>query len=634
MIQKLRIQARRALCGILVALLITSIPTAISSAAPAATGTAAKPAATATAEQAEDKKKAGGDAGDGVAVAAKPTVGVAASAPAASLSVATEDDAPAEELSVEPAKPDTTETKPEEKTANTEQAAVEATAAEPATPSDDDPDTTVAVQNNTDSQAVSGDATVKNTGDGGNATSGNAGAKATVVTVVGSSTGLGGGTHTAFVRDIYGDVQENLLIDPSTLAPVNGTGVTTLHNPTQSSVSLIDIENNVNLSALSGDASVLDNGDGGDATTGDANALATILNIVSSSIGARNSFLGVINIHGNLQGDIQVPESFVDSLVAGNGNQTAAATTDGGPAPESKSKINIANNVSLSAISGNADVLDNGDGGDATTGNATTDLRVYNLTGQQVIAKNSLLVFVNVMGEWVGMIVPAPAGSTSATLGGGVREASSQIPGGHDSTVNITNNVDVRARSGDATVARNGDGGDATSGNAFAGANILNLVHSSFNLDDWFGALFINVMGRWLGNFDIVGRGGAGSGGVPVQPQTGTTGNPAAEAVRAVKVYQFAGDTSFKPAPRRTSPVQATNDTQGTLQVARTEAAINPTAAVTRQSGEVLGDSDQLPALPQTLGVPDNVSFATMIAGMTLMAILATLAIRRFRATG
>jgi len=42
----------------------------------------------------------------------------------------------------------------------------------------------------------------------------------------------------------------------------------------------------------------------GSATTGDAAAIANIVNVINSIIGAGQSFIGTININGNLDGEI------------------------------------------------------------------------------------------------------------------------------------------------------------------------------------------------------------------------------------------------------------------------------------------------------------------------------------------
>jgi hypothetical protein len=166
----------------------------------------------------------------------------------------------------------------------------------------------------------------------------------------------------------------------------------------------------------------------------------------------------------------------------------------------------IVNNVALAAKSGSAAVLGNTSAGNATTGSADTNVVIFNLSGHAVIAKDSLLVFVNVLGKWIGVIVDAPTGATSALIGNGVVSDTATQP---DLTVSaqttnvITNTITLAAQSGDATVQNNTLAGNAKTGSASASANIANIVGSQLGLSQWFGVLFINVFGSWTGSFGI-----------------------------------------------------------------------------------------------------------------------------------
>lgn len=647
MTRHIRSYARSVLSIMLVAVLLGAYPlttSGIASAQSAGQTTASQQGQSAPAEDTATPQAAIGGKGNettSAVAAANPTMTVSDAAPAGTVNNAPagqttptltvgQDDAAAQ--------PDTAQ---QSEAATTQAATSQQAATDTGGGSGDGPTTTATaaaptvtttqtttIRNDSDAAAASGDAAVTDNYTAGDAGSGNATADTTLVNVVGSATGLGGGTHTTFTRDIYGDVQGNLLIDPATLKPVNGTSSVTLANPTQNSLSLVDIENNVNLAATSGNANVINNYLAGDATTGDAAALANIVNIVSSSVGAQNSFVGVVNIHGNLRGDILVPRSFIDELIASNA-ASPATTGEGAGGGTLTSNINIVDNVNLNAISGNATVAGNYQAGDATSGDAATSLTVFNLTGQQVIAKNSLLVFVNVMGKWVGMIVDAPAGATAAALGGGVESATTHAgaAGDHAQTVNIRNNITANAQSGHATVAGNRTAGDASTGDASAGANILNLVHSSFDLGDWFGALFINVLGTWTGDFDVAGPHGEGTG-TPIPPAAG--GRPAGlpeNAVRAVKVYQFATDAGFTPDPPSDAAPAAP-----AIEVSRADPAITPAAA---HSGAILGTATSTPdGLPEVLAANDTVSLITLVAGLALLATVVTVVIRRYRADG
>ena len=115
---------------------------------------------------------------------------------------------------------------------------------------------------------------------------------------------------------------------------------------------------------------------GGDAESGDANALVNILNLINSGISAGDSFLGVININGNFNGDILLPEKLLLKLIqlvrvlntiTENQTNTINATI-----VDNKS---ILNNTDLRAESGQADVSSNTNAGSATTGQANTKIK-------------------------------------------------------------------------------------------------------------------------------------------------------------------------------------------------------------------------------------------------------------------
>ena len=468
-----------------------------------------------------------------------------------------------------------------------------------------------AVKNTVDGSATSGDASVHDNYKAGNATSGSSNATATIVNAVNSSSSLGNdGNYTYYNQNIDAGqtMQGNILIDPSSLTPVSG--IPAQNGTIQNTSSMADILNNIILNAASGDATVSDNHQAGNATSGDATAIANIINLVNSQIGAKQTFLGVINIYGNLEGDILVPNSFVDSLM----DTTAAAA---GNSSAHTSNTTVTNNVETNATSGDATVKDNYQAGNATSGDATTSLTVFNLTGQQVIAKNSLLVFVNVLGKWVGMIVNQPGATTAALTGGVSSSTGAGAVGSNDSQsvsdTTITNNIKVNATSGDATVKDNYQAGNATSGKAQAGANILNMTNTSFAMDDWFGVLFINVLGTWLGSFGI---------DTPAVP-TNSDGTPSEPIVREVKAFRLDEPATFTPKAPATS---TSNRTPSITPVSATEPTPPETTATSR--GNVLGDSTTTPS--SAVARFDVISLVMVVIALTGLLAAGSWTVRRF----
>lgn len=365
--------------------------------------------------------------------------------------------------------------------------------------------TTNTIGNTIGATSTSGNANVTSNTQAGNATTGTAAATTTLTNIVNTTTNGGAGAPATFTSNINGNVNGDIVLYPMIMAAMLGAAGGTSTNTatttnTQNLSNTTGVTNDASLSAASGNATVANNTTAGNATSGNASAVGNIINMINSAIATGSSFIGTINIYGNLNGDILVSPGFVPSLIAAN-NTTNTVTANANLSDTQT----ITNNVKLGATSGTATVADNTNAGSATTGDAKTNLVLLNLTGHQVVAKDSLLVFVNVLGTWVGLIVDATPGATSAALGDGVTtnttNATANLNASNDTT--ITNNLTLNAASGNATVAHNTTGGNATTGNATASANILNISQSNFGLSGWFGILFINVFGSWLGSFGV-----------------------------------------------------------------------------------------------------------------------------------
>lgn len=387
------------------------------------------------------------------------------------------------------------------------------------------------ISNSIYSTARSGDVDVTQNTVAGNALSGNASAIANIINILQSSWGPGGsGNISTFVANIDGDVVGDLMIDPGqltnqSLAVANGPDSDVKVNVENNG----NINNDIQLTAQTGNASVNNNTLAGSAQSGNATAMANVINVINSTIASGQSFFGVLNINGNFDGDILMPPNILDYLLASSTPKTTISVPSSQLAADLTNNQSINNNLSTSAVSGQANVTNNTSAGNATSGDATTDVTILNLTGSNIIASNSLLVFVNVLGEWVGLIVNTPAGSNSAAYAGG-NITNAPLSNAHDADVDITNNstinnnINVSARSGDATVNKNTEAGDAISGDAKAGINLLNIMNSNLALSDWFGVLFINVLGSWHGSFGINTAAG-GSSVSPSDPENNAAPN-------------------------------------------------------------------------------------------------------------
>lgn len=415
-----------------------------------------------------------------------------------------------------------------------------------------------AISNNLTSTALSGDATILGNTFAGSAATGDALAVATVINLLQSASSFGGGSVGTFTLNLQGDQTGDVLLNPNALGQLAvSQAVSPISSLTVNSQSNGSINNNVSVGAGSGSALVAENSAAGNASSGDANAVANIINVLNSAIGAGQSFVGTINILGNLDGDILLPQGLL-SLLATNAPNSAVTATNTGSSHATASIDNnsaILNNVLANAITGDATIANNTSAGNATSGNALSNITVLNMTGSEVIGANNLLVFVNVLGKWVGMIVNAP-GATAASLGGGITQntthaTSTDINASSNNT--ITNDINVNAASGDATIANNTSAGNATTGDATSSVNLANFINTHLSLSEWFGVLFINVFGSWTGWF---GQDTA-AGTKATSSQSTTT---AQSSKPAVVVYQFTPAGTNDSGTQRYALVPASED--------------------------------------------------------------------------
>jgi len=454
-----------------------------------------------------------------------------------------------------------------------------------------------AISNTINQSAKTGNATVSLNTTGGSALSGNATDMVNVLNLLMSSAAPLQNNLATFTQNVYGDVQGDIMIDPSQIPTGSSLGTSSQPNLTINTQANGQINNDINLAAASGDATVSHNTTAGSATTGNADAVANIMNVINSVIGTGSAFMGTVNIYGNLDGDILMPPDTLSALLASS--STPTVTTQGPNSPVNSDGSNtlnatlnqdssINNTVNLTASTGSASVTNNTTAGNATTGDASTNLTVLNLTGQQVIGKDALLVFVNVLGKWVGMIVNAPSGSTSAALGGGISTAGPNSPVNttgdtttnlnYDATNSINNNIYANSKSGNALVSTNTTAGSATSGNATASVNLLNISASSLNLSNWLGILFINVFGSWNGSFGI----DTAAGNKPVTNDS-SNNTQVASAVKSVKVFSFvpkggaANNYSLSPVASAENPSGGTTNHSTVLSAINTK----PKSAIT-----------------------------------------------------
>lgn len=516
----------------------------------------------------------------------------------------------------------------------------------------------VNVINSIQSSAQSGNVNADDNTQVGNAVTGAATVIANLINLLSSAWSWSSGQLTMFVDNILGNQTGDINLNPvqattsgggqlgssaSVAGPTgsDSTNSATANGDTSLTVNAqttAGITNNVDLAAASGNVDANGNTAVGNISTGDATAEVNIINLINSLISSGSSFFGILNIFGNLNGDILFPSGFLNgALPSGtDGAATAAvsntsadstntATADNSTSTDVANKVSnvVANNVTTTATSGSAEAGANTTLGNIATGAVNTTQSLFNLANTSIMGDNAVLVVVNVLGHWIGKIMSLPAGSgdstqsalltdnaqTSANVGNtGVGSANTATANdGTDVLANqsvagtITNNVNVNAQSGNASVNQNTEVGDVSTGAAKAVSSVANIVNTVLNVKHWFGVLIINVFGDWTGdvNNDTAAGNAPGKGSVTSTAQPATTTGPVTLAV----------------AFRQTAPQSVSSDTFGS----GGDSSVSATAA----QPLVLGDSIVQPIAVPTADLA-KVSQSNLVleiaAGLLLLA--------------
>lgn len=479
------------------------------------------------------------------------------------------------------------------------------------------------------SAASSGNVNATSNTSAGNAASGTASVLANVINLLASAWSWANGDLSFFTQNI-GNHTGDITLQPTAstgtgggqlgvTASTNGTGPGSTNQTGIDNTNTLDVNakssgsitNNIDVAAQSGNATAQANTSAGNVTTGNALAQVNIVNLINSFISSGSSFFGVLNIMGNLNGDILFPTGFLDSLLP-SGTSGGAGVTNNLTGPDSTNQTGISNtnnaninntantgitnNINNTAASGSATVDKNTQAGNASTGAATTANSLFNLANSSIFGDNAVLVIVNVMGRWVGRIMSLPGGQTeSALLTGGAQvsnnatgpDSSNQanIANSNNANINneangtITNNVNVHAQSGDATATSNTKTGDVSTGEAKAATSMANIVNSALNVKHWFGVLVINVFGEWTGAVNEDTAAGNASQG-PNTQQSGVS-NDASLVTRVTEAL-----TGGQAGPGVTGGGQGTRGTTATSH-AGTQ-AIADVATVGGAAGSVL----------------------------------------------
>lgn len=256
-----------------------------------------------------------------------------------------------------------------------------------------------------------------------------------------------------------------------------------------------DVENSALASANTG-ANSIENADGPAVIeTGNANAVAGVINLINTNIVGDNWLLAIINILGNWTGDLIVPGEGL-LFTSNSGMQF-------GQVMNVNEAVNVENNVSAEAGTGN-NSISGADSASISTGEASAKASAFNLVNTNIVNNNWFFLIINNSGNWVGRVMNWGADGDQENIFeysfGSLAGAAGPVFDvyNYNSAANVKNTVQTAANTGNNDIKNSGAASIST-GNANAWASAFNFVNTNIVGNNWlFGV--VNNAGTWNGN--------------------------------------------------------------------------------------------------------------------------------------
>lgn len=253
------------------------------------------------------------------------------------------------------------------------------------------------------------------------------------------------------------------------------------------------VDNAIDANADSGDNTTTSDGQVV-VNTGNAYAIAQLINKVNVTLVDSTIHIVTINIYGNLNGNIILPQL--------QGQTTCTSCTVN---LQANSTADVTNTVTGTATSGNNTILSTGSA-TLATGNSIAIVNLTNLINLLLYGSSFGHIYINTFGTWDGSFLGWDGSSATQqgntldivdmpqdTTGTNETNDSVQV----NNTAIVHNTVEADAISGNNTTV--GTNAQVTTGNAYAFVSLVNFINAIFVKSTGFLG-FINIFGNLHGN--------------------------------------------------------------------------------------------------------------------------------------
>lgn len=316
--------------------------------------------------------------------------------------------------------------------------------------------------------------------------------------------------------DIVLDFTDAEVIDPNVVNSKNGAGSTNQATSTTQGTEVVgqfnqaDLGNAIVVNANTGDNKANYNTDGNVVLeTGDANVVVNVINFLNNNLSTAGEVLvGVVNVVGNLIGDIILPQNEAANKGNGAGSTNEASLTQTQTTTlEQTNRAHIQNSFEVNANTGE-NKTNYGTAGSASTqtGSLNVNVETATIANQNTAGEEPIyVVLVNKLGQWTGQILGVETSSINEGNGAGstnqvslTQESTNTTTQVNSATVN--NNIVINANTG-GNEANYTTGGDVSvkTGDVNVAANVVNFLNNNFSGRKIIITI-VNVLGSWVGN--------------------------------------------------------------------------------------------------------------------------------------
>lgn len=261
------------------------------------------------------------------------------------------------------------------------------------------------------------------------------------------------------------------------------------------------LHNTVSVVANSGENQIDNASSSAAITTGNAFAGLNLVNLANVSFLDSQYLIVTLNAFQNVNGDIVFPS--LDSFTGGGsalGDGSSATSTNQGT---------IENDVTAQADSG-SNTIDATGTQTILSGDSQSKINVFNELNSLLVG-SGVSILLRIGGAWNGQVQGAPDWLQIATSSDSVY-ITGDAPGNGEpiqglgilasSSADISNDAHVGAQSGSNEISGASSTALITTGDAFAGANIVNIANQTVIGRNWLLAI-INIFGNFNGNVDF-----------------------------------------------------------------------------------------------------------------------------------